>query len=88
LDAEEKNGLWGGGWGTGNRGRTWPALQMAGLQGRTFCWAQPYLRRQRVYIPADIRARACLAVVLGARERKGEARSGTLFLLQRLFGAG
>lgn len=37
-----------------------PALQTAGSQGRTFCWTQPYLRRQLVYIPADIRARACL----------------------------
>lgn len=51
LDAE-KNTVCGG-WGTGDQ---CPALQMAGLQGRTFCWTQLCLRRQLVHIPADIRA--------------------------------
>lgn len=55
-----------------------PALQTAGSQGRTFCWTQPYLRRQLVYIPADIRARACLPAGHWCWERRGKALSGAL----------
>lgn len=47
---------------------------MAGLQGRTSCWAQPYLRRQLVCIPGGIKARACLLRCWGS-PRGGTLRS-------------